>query len=355
MLCYIISEIQLSNASVTATRIASLSNATKNIYLLIAVFFLTAFARVNSSYGYYVLICYIIPVDDIIPALTNTLFTVHPLLLYYAAFSTLISVSLLRGIRMFVAPILLFTAMVLGGFWSTQELSWGGWWNWDVLECGVGYFWVISAIIIHLRSKGSYAAKTAYALILLVIASLYTTLNKFGLATSIHSFVASRSTRNHHASILSVTLFVYLALTHRLGVRLWYYPALLLLSYTSLKWCIFLKKPIVYSYTFFYITVFGGKYFSRALHAALKLTFTATVFYNYTCYSLFYTTVAHKNQTCFNLTKNIWAFDINTYCQSKIVWRGMFLSKPQYLLNKNFSSYSTRGPNGRFVVSGFLK
>lgn len=69
------------------------------------------------------------PKLQFLPPLSNTLFLIHPVLLYVSAVRSVITTGgfLSHGLCKSAPLLLLGLAMGLGGYWSLQELSWGGW------------------------------------------------------------------------------------------------------------------------------------------------------------------------------------------------------------------------------------
>ena len=75
--------------------------------------------------------------------LNNCINKVHPMLIY-ASWIMLVSYFLFTSVQqrtsyrfstlMNKTASLMFTTLVLGGWWAYQEGSWGGWWNWDPSE-----------------------------------------------------------------------------------------------------------------------------------------------------------------------------------------------------------------------------
>lgn len=91
-----------------------------------------------------------------------------------------------------VIYLILFTT-ALGCWWAEQELSWGGWWNWDFVEI-LAIIYVFN-ILKYLHSSDGYNyevnmknAKFLMAIMLVSICSV-----RFNLINSVHNFVASDS------------------------------------------------------------------------------------------------------------------------------------------------------------------
>ena len=83
---------------------------------------------------------------------------------------------------------LISLSIFLGGYWSFQELSWGGWWNWDVVELvSLNFFFIIVALT-HFKFFQFFKKKLTLIKLIVVflIASVVVRLN---LLSSIHAFI----------------------------------------------------------------------------------------------------------------------------------------------------------------------
>ncbi len=82
-------------------------------------------------------------------------------------------------------------SIILGGYWAFQELSWGGWWNWDIVELISLIFFFLSASVFHrhpvawIKSKESILAYQLFFGLLISIVII-----RFNLLSSIHAFVS---------------------------------------------------------------------------------------------------------------------------------------------------------------------
>lgn len=66
----------------------------------------------------------------------------------------------------------------------------------------MGYIWAVYISGMHSAKRRLITPRQIQALSLSVIWVVYTAMNKYGLATSIHSFVASKSARTHYALVV---------------------------------------------------------------------------------------------------------------------------------------------------------
>lgn len=75
-------------------------------------------------------------------------------------------------------------ATLLGGVWAQQELNWGGWWGWDVVEVGSLFYLAYSTSCIHRPRLLAYDRLPP-----LFLASFYLSLH-WGFLTSVHAFTS---------------------------------------------------------------------------------------------------------------------------------------------------------------------
>ena len=97
--------------------------------------------------------------------LTNGLLVIHPIILYFSyAFYIFTVLNLFFKHSMFInysyfyhiskkffllTILFFFISIVLGAWWAEQELSWGGWWSWDLIEIISLNFFLIFCFLIH--------------------------------------------------------------------------------------------------------------------------------------------------------------------------------------------------------------
>lgn len=113
----------------------------KNFLLSIPLIVLFLSAQSNSLLFLFVFhyINYTIPTP---PNLNNSLALIHPTLyLYFFTHKDRFSGSL--------KAILLLLTIFFGSWWAHQELNWGGYWNWDIIETSSLLFFVLLLIWIH--------------------------------------------------------------------------------------------------------------------------------------------------------------------------------------------------------------
>ena len=140
--------------------------------------------------------------NELNPNLTNSLLVAHPIFLYYICacilasfynnfffkkFSFLFRLSNKFNITPLLKIVLsLIISIFLGSFWAEQELNWGGWWTWDLIEVislsYLIYFIIFFHITIKLRTHSLIYVN------ILINFLLFTLLVKFNFISSIHNF-----------------------------------------------------------------------------------------------------------------------------------------------------------------------
>lgn len=134
------------------------------------------------------------------PGLLNSLSTAHPWLLLYCYSTFIIIFGRWYNICKFYT-LSLILCILLGGWWAFQELTWGGWWNWDVIEVSIGV-WCVYFILIKFHLIGyihKYFRHYKYLMILLL---LNTYITRFVLTNSVHVFIIQTSSYNLYKLVL---------------------------------------------------------------------------------------------------------------------------------------------------------
>lgn len=172
--------------------------------------------------------------------LINGLFIIHPILIYiyysinllvitlviyYYGISTNYSINRFNYAQLRIALIslvknylavslkIIIIAIILGSWWAFQELSWGAWWNWDLVEVINLYYLVFSINLIHgsflknLYSFISYYKTYVFNIIILMLVVRY------NLVQSIHSFISVNSYRQY-------TYIVFIYILYKIKVLL---------------------------------------------------------------------------------------------------------------------------------------
>lgn len=200
---------------VFSIKIFFLSKLSPNILVLIIIIAFAYSINRNSMRLVYLQVlifnCLCANVGIILPPLTNALFYIHPPMLYLTCTLVVMGLNAWKQNGGYsIAIIFLFITLLLGGIWAMQELSWGGWWNWDVLEVGILYCGSLALLTIHLSRKRCITDRTLQSLRIALVFITYIILNKMGVGVSIHSFVTSNGLRCKYAIVI---LFIFTTLS----------------------------------------------------------------------------------------------------------------------------------------------
>lgn len=158
-------------------------------------------------------------------ALLNGLVVIHPWLTFilysYIIFilyniinsNKIYKILFLKNSIKYTCLILIITAIFLGSWWSYQELSWGGWWSWDVVELVSLNFFFACVFFIHVNHIEVFKKKNILIkLILLLLLSFI--IIRFNLLSSIHTFVNNNGTKfflfKYVIFIIYLTCFIYI-------------------------------------------------------------------------------------------------------------------------------------------------
>ena len=80
-----------------------------------------------------------------------------------------------------------FFALLLGSIWAQQELNWGGWWGWDLVEFGALFFFLFFIHECH-KPHWFYESVSFSRILTLFLLFFYISLH-WGLLESVHAFV----------------------------------------------------------------------------------------------------------------------------------------------------------------------
>lgn len=219
----------------------------------------------------------------------------------------------------------------------------------------MGYIWVIYVSGTHTQKRRLVTPRQVQAFALSTVWVVYTCMNKYGLATSIHSFVASKAARTHYPFIMlsyAIICLLCISKVFKPGIVL---AAFLCASYSLLQWCIFFKKPII---AIALATIAYRKVKTPAIksyHSAISCMALYIVFFNLQN-TPFFNANDCSVKTCSTFCYGpLWNFMTSVYNPTSVVWSNMFLSKPRYTSGIFFSADSVRSILGRHATLCFLK
>ena len=245
---------------VNSTLIVIFTNINLN-YILIAYLLVSTllFFR-NIDYNKYILLIFLFKLNfllkDVI-ALHNTLFIYHPLILYT---TIVIFFFVIKKKTITIVLFGMWFSFILGGYWSSQEFNWGGWWNWDALELGILFILVFLSSLIHFKKNYLWFFYINCYLVFVIL--IYWGLNKLGITISIHSFVKNNSVYKYFIillgtyiiigspNIFNIVSLVYTLYISNIFLSIFFWKILMLC--TSI-WGInifFFKKKTTYSFHF---------------------------------------------------------------------------------------------------------
>lgn len=192
----------------------------------------------------------------------------------------------------FLLTILLVISIVLGSYWSFQELSWNGWWDWDIIEIFNLFSLVYLGYFIH-KSYFYFLFFLGKFLTVWVMSSITV---HFGFYKSIHNFLTfslSGQYRYYYAFFLWIFgLF-------------WFRPKIHLLRIPTPLFYVFTKKKIFYSsysciFIFLYCLLIFINFYTTLF---LGLGFFSTLPYYFVAFLYWYKSVIHMpiSHICFIL------------------------------------------------------
>ena len=169
---------------------------TLNLILVAFIYF-----ELNNMLNFTSILAY----TKITPSLHNGYLIIHPVLLYssIALFALILIISCAVTVlhinlhlkREFIAFSFLITALavMLGCSWAGQELNWGGWWSWDVIELGSLIILIFLLKATHFNKKNSfYLYNSGIHTLFLFLFFWFGA--RFGFFNSVHSFIDQQGT-----------------------------------------------------------------------------------------------------------------------------------------------------------------
>jgi len=212
--------------------------------------------------------------------LINGLLLIHPFLLYFACcymisfflrnslfFKNNLLYLFLNKSSTFEIMILLLIIMLsitLGSWWAEQELSWGGWWSWDIIELISLHYLFLFLFFIHLPKK--YLKYNYFYANIFTNFIIFTLIIKFNFLDSIHNFLSIDSSfQSFYEIIVFYLLFAFIINNFKIftkkafynlnqvNILFYFFFFINLLAYTyifSEFFLIFYKKSTLFSLLF---------------------------------------------------------------------------------------------------------
>ena len=352
MVLCVFGDFFLNNCSLFAGRIDSLVSFFKNFISLLLSYLLSrqSFLRFNMPH-FFILIYFLNIKSFIIPALTNSLFCIHPLLLYFSLCMCAQKISNGKKKNTFIWFFLNCCAQIMGGYWSMQELSWGGWWNWDVLEMGAFFVWIIFVIYIHYCKNKTKSCFIFAKSSLSTLPFFYAVLNKSGIGISIHSFVTTKSLQiNYNQAILII--FVLLLLFK--FKKLTFIPIIVLFVMYVWSKTLIIFKPL--SLVFLILNKKQIKHIKTYIYHKLWYVFCLFFFvFNFSNFSLYKANIYNINILWLKNFKHFFGFKLIKAKLFQFIWKDMWLSKPLIRWGFYYELSSQRSLCGKTNYMGYKK
>lgn len=127
-------------------------------------------------------------------------------------------------------------ALVLGCWWAQQEVSWGGWWNWDPIEMIALLVLIISLVTNHTQYKHQNLILFFRPTLCIFVVTTYF-VSRYDILNSIHSFaLASKSQHYIEMKLLFLYSFTYFNMKyfdkrHQLNLKIKFNSAVFLIFY----------------------------------------------------------------------------------------------------------------------------
>lgn len=251
--------------------------------------------------------------------LLNGIMNVHPcvyLLIYNNLLNMYLGFLKNKKISLNYAVIYFSTLLFLGGFWAAQELSWGGWWSWDITECTILYIYIYILYMSHTKIKNKFT-EIFYLFIIIFI------LNKTNLIVSIHSFETTYD-NNYIMFIFGVILlFFFLKKKRNFLFFIFLYTFNYMYLYISIYILYYIVFKKISNITFNFFNFF--QFFSILTKSHFFFFFALFIYY--TLYSYFYF-LKYNNifiVTEFYYFKEHFCFFNLNFTQSKTIFKNFFI------------------------------
>lgn len=344
----------LNNLNILFIKINLISNIYKNCILLLLLLLLINYKHLffKNLINFNLILLFCAFKLHLIPALTNTLFLIHPPLLYMSLIYLISCIYRKYGAIRFSYLLWFGFSIVLGGYWSLQELSWGGWWNWDVLECGILYIFIITTIYIHFKYTYVLTWIKFKSFIIFYLVLIYGVLNKIGIATSIHAFIASNLIKQYYVLYFFLLLFIFISKFTNQLFSLLVFSLLLFIPYVYLKYMFFLKWVTLYTIglvflqkNYFLVNIY-------TLHKKLLILILININFNFLNSNIYTKNIYYNYLNYLQTNSLLWFLTTVNNLNKNLIWSELWLCKPKYLLYPSFHTKMSRGftKNETFLI-----
>lgn len=279
-------------------------------------------------------------------ALSNTLFIIHPIILYLSI-TKIIFNPLKTNLYLFF-----FSALFLGGFWSMQELNWGGWWNWDVLETNILFLFIFCLFWTHFKFFSLKKKKRTFKFffVFLILCSYF--LNKTGIGLSIHSFIPAKFLKNYYYFVVFFFCFIFFFWNLKFLSKIAFFWAITFIYFFFIDLKFFKKLIIIF---FFMTNSTRLNWLLYNFHQKIKIGVILIILFNLHNKIFF----LKNNGFCFyinyfnNFKKNKVYYDcnqINLYNN-----KNLFLKKPKNIFKLYWEIKLNKNNNYKFTTYIYLK
>jgi len=141
----------------------------------------------------------------------------------------------------------ILVAIILGSWWAMQELNWGGWWEWDLVEIINLFYLLLLLFFMHqnIIFLLKYFNKFINNMIIIITFIL---LVRYNLIHSIHNFINSTEFIQFYNYFLFSLAFIIYILTFNLSIFNYRFKIYNLIFCSYKYVCIFIIFIIVYNY-----------------------------------------------------------------------------------------------------------
>ncbi len=161
--------------------------------------------------------------------LLNGFFLLHPLCIYifYACLWMYIYIMLqhifkkiennkyltVKKLYFFLRICLIFiiSSVILGSWWALQEVSWGGWWNWDIVELINLIYVFLFLLFFHFNKIYFNSFRIIYKIcfsFIFVISFIFFV--RYNMFVSLHSFLSSNSSNQYYIILIFFYTLIFI-------------------------------------------------------------------------------------------------------------------------------------------------
>lgn len=219
--------------------------------------------------------------------------------------------------------LLIFTTLFLGSLWSFQEIMWGAFWNWNLIEVTILIFFISIFFLSHVKKNYYWINK--YILLLI---GTYLYFNHLPLKLSIHNFVNNKLIKTYFIFIVSVFFIFNCVFVYKILVVLWCTPIIyLFINVNSL----ILTKIVILTFLLF---IFNFKFFILNLVLSFNFIISLLVLFFYYVFKLKHV----KNISHYYLIVSVYFIIIIQYYYTVFLiqkYNVLYFNKNEIILYKN--------------------